>query len=491
MTIRASLLTLALTGVLLVTACGEPESGPVVVSAIGEPPQLLNPNLKPLDAPSAFLIDATAQGLVRFDAGGQVEPALAQSWIVSDDGLRYTFRLARAEWANGGRVTARQVVDRLRAAISPASRNPYKPLLNAIDEIEPMTGDVLEISLKGPRPNFLQILAQPELGIIHRGAGSGHYRAENASDGSIRLGHPHSDTDVIEEMEAELDAQDATAIVLRGENAAWAVARFAEDRADYVTGGTIGDLPIARAANLGGNSLRFDPAAGLFGLAFTRDGGLFGDAAARRALSMAIDRADLVAALDVPDLQPRESVVSPDLDDGPAPALPSWSESPAPMRRELAQRTLAGLAGGKPVVVRVALPPGLGYRTLFAHLKRDWRAIGVEAQRVGLNEQADLRLVDAVAPTADATAYLRAFSCDVSAVCDAEADEFLATARAAPTPAEREAALAQADRLITAAGLFIPIAAPVRWSLVSPRLAGFQPNVFARRFPGSLVPAKR
>ena len=48
-----------------------------------------------------------------------------------------------------------------------------------------------------------------------------------------------------------------------------------------------------------------------------------------------------------------------------------------PMRRELATRAIA--AAGEPVRVRVAMPDGPGYRLLFAHLRRDWRMIGVDA----------------------------------------------------------------------------------------------------------------
>ena len=50
------------------------------MSAVGKPPQLDNPNLEPLDAASAFLVESAAEGLVRFDATGQIEPGLAQSW---------------------------------------------------------------------------------------------------------------------------------------------------------------------------------------------------------------------------------------------------------------------------------------------------------------------------------------------------------------------------------------------------------------------------
>ncbi len=468
---------------VLVSGCGEQESGPIAVSAIGEPPRLANPNLEPLDAPSAFLLDAVAQGLVRFDATGQVEPALAQSWIVSDDGLRYTFRLARVEWTNGGRVTAEQVVERLRAADSRASKNPLKPVLGAIAEIEAMTDDVLEISLKAPRPNFLQLLAQPEMAIIRRGAGTGPFRARFEEDGSALLTMHRAD-------EEESERDHAPDILLRGERAALAVARFTDGGADLVTGGTLGDLPIARAAQPPAAVRRVDPVAGILGLAFTGSGELWSNPAARAALAMAVDRDAFVTDLGIPDLLPRTSIVPSGIDELPEPALPAWAANPQPMRRETAARIISSLAEGEPVALRVALPPGPGYRLLFAYLRRDWRAIGVTAEAVGPNAKADLRLIDAVAPTSIATWYLRHFTCDASPICSPEADQRLAAARAAPTAAERTQQLAEADRMIGDLAVFIPITAPIRWHLVAQRLEGFRPNAFARRFPASLVAAR-
>src|SRR4028119_849835 len=103
------------------TGCRQTARGPGGGGAVGGAPRLANPNADPIDAGSAFLMQATAQGLVRFDAAGEIEPALAQRWIVSDDGLRYTFRLARAEWPGGGRITAQQVVARPRGPARPVT----------------------------------------------------------------------------------------------------------------------------------------------------------------------------------------------------------------------------------------------------------------------------------------------------------------------------------------------------------------------------------
>src|SRR3954470_23630505 len=185
---RALRLALLVAGTILVSGCRREAPGPVVVSAIGGPARMANPNREPLDTAPAFLLQSVAQGLVRFDATGDVEPGLAQSWIVSNDGLRYTFRLARTDWpGGGGRITAAEVVARLKAAGAPARRNELKPALGAIDEIDVMTDEVLEISLKSPRPNFLQLLAQPELAIFRGSQGAGPYRMVRQEGGGILL----------------------------------------------------------------------------------------------------------------------------------------------------------------------------------------------------------------------------------------------------------------------------------------------------------------
>jgi peptide/nickel transport system substrate-binding protein len=53
-------------------------------------------------------------------------------------------------------------------------------------------------------------------------------------------------------------------------------------------------------------------------------------------------------------------------------------------------------------------------------------------------------------------------------------------ARETPVSAQRYALLGQAAARIDDAQLFIPIAAPVRWSLVSARVQGFAGNRYAR-----------
>jgi oligopeptide transport system substrate-binding protein len=477
-------MVLGLTGAiaLLAGGCGDQPTGPVGVSAIGAPPRLYNPNLELLEPPSAFLAEAVAQGLVRFDASGEIEPAMAQSWIVSDDGLRYTFRIRRTNWSDGQRVTAEQVAARLRAAISRPSRNPLKPVLLAIDQIVAMTDEVLEIQLHGPRPNFLQLLAQPELAILLNGRGTGPYFILPGGNAPVRL-LPVRDQEAGDEGEEEVQP----AILLWGQRASVAVTRFVEGEVELVTGGTIGDLMIARAVSLPRNSLVFDRAAGLFGLVFVNADGPLADPQIRRALAMAIDRDTIAATLDAPDFASRAALVPSGVTELQEPTAPDWVDAPLPMRRELAARTIAALGSESSPTLRIAMSDMPGHQLLFAHLRRDWRRIGVDAIRVAPSEAADLRLIDAVAPADLGAWYLRHFTCEVSPVCDRDADKALARARAAATAEERVAALAEADRALAAVTPFIAIGSPVRWSLVSRRLTGFRPNAFARHPASELI----
>jgi oligopeptide transport system substrate-binding protein len=476
---RFPLLAAAAAALLAAGGCRKDETGPVTISAIGAPPRIVDPSRQPIDPPAAFLIESTAEGLLRFDAGGDIEPGLAQSWILSNDGLRYTFRLARLSWPDGSRVTAAQVVQRLKAAGAAASRNPLKPLLGAIAEVEAMTDEVLEITLKSPRLNFLQLLAQPEMALLRAGRGVGPFVAEPRPDGSLLLAPPRGAED-----EAEGAETPPMPLVLRGEPAALAVARFQQGAVELVVGGSLGDLPVARAGDAPGNGPVFDPVAGMLGLSVAAREGPLLRPEARQALAMAIDRAAIVAASRVPGLQPRETLLPAGIEGIDSPAAPAWAALPLPARRSAAVRALAPLVGGGRMKVRVSLPEGPGYRLLFAFLRRDWAAIGVDAQRVGSAEAADLRLIDEVAPVALASWYLRHFTCAAAAICDGEADQALEAARNAPDLETRRTLLQAADARLAAAAPFIAIAAPVRWSLVSPRLTGFRANPFARH-PGS------
>lgn len=466
---------LVLAGLALVPgACRDPDEGAVKVVVIGATPKMRDPALAALSASDAVLLATTAQGLVRFDATGNIVGGLAESWALSDDGLSYIFRLTAAEWPDGRKVTTHQVARILKRSLSRASANPLRDTLGAVEDIVPMTDRVIEIRLKAPRPNLLALLAQPQFAILRGGAGTGPFRPDPRQDVAGQLKLAREIVSLADETSSRQD------LLLRGLTAEQAVQAFAGSDADLVLGGTFADLPFAQRTKLPRGSLRFDPASGLFGLAPVRSGDPFDDPGIRRLLSQAIDRDALIEAWRVPGLAPRATVLEPGLESIPAPAQPPWFTVPIGNRRaELATQATSLLPANKPTI-RILLPEGPGADILFSRLKIDWGALGLTVERAKSAAAADFRLIDAIAPSTSPAWFLRQFRCAAAPVCDTEADTLLAAARDTLVPAQRGALLVQAAARIDEAQLFIPIAAPIRWSLVSGRIQGFAGNRYAR-----------
>lgn len=60
--------------------------------------------------PDQFVIqDMVYEGLVRYGDNGKIEPALAKSWSISQDGKTYTFKLRNAKYSDGSNFNAANV----------------------------------------------------------------------------------------------------------------------------------------------------------------------------------------------------------------------------------------------------------------------------------------------------------------------------------------------------------------------------------------------
>ena len=424
------------------------------------------PDRGALDAPAAALIGATGQGLLRFDASGQVVPGTAARWIVSDEGRSLIFRLPDLPAPGTMPIDAEQIARRIRAAIAPGSANPLKPLLGAIDEIDAVTPQVIDIELKAPRPNMLQLFAQPALAM--GGTGRGPFAIASARRGTVLLRALHDP-----QTDPDDQSPQPRPVRLRGEVVGRAVARFVGGQSDLLLGGSFNDLPVARVADLPRGALRFDPVKGLFGLAFTgTSAGFTAEADNRRALAMAVDRDRIGRLLDVPGWAPTNTIIDAPTPEIERPASPGWSGATLADRQAQARGIVQRWRSGHdaPPVLRIAMPSGPGARVLFAAIASDWRAIGLQAEAVGAKEPADLRLIDEVAPAEVASFYLRNFACEQKAICTEVTDRLLIEARDATSLSERAVLLTQADALMADNAPFIALGSPIRWSLVAPAL---------------------
>ncbi len=465
---------------LAVAGCSSaPEEGVVAVSVIGGQPQIADPNRVPLDAPARVMAGAVMQGLVAFDAAGQVEPALAERWIITDDGLSYFFRISRTRWTSGQKVTAFDVARSLKASLAASSRNPLRPLMSNVQDVIALTEHVVEIRLFRPQVNLLPLLAQPEFAVMRSGQGTGPYRVFKRTANTLIL-RPALPDKASEDAMSEEERR-ASERRVRGEKASLAISRYAAGHVSLVLGGDFDSLPLPRAARIAESAMHVDPVSGLFGFVMRRGNDALSDKEVRQALAMAIDRNALLALFDDRRWKGALAVLPAQIDSAATPAQPGWANLGAEERLSRARAAISDWRkrNDADLVLRVQMPTGPGGRLMFAQLASDWKSIGVRVLRPGPKEAADLKLVDLVVPNGSALWYFNQLNCARGIQCSPEADLAMREAQQAIDSSSRSVALAKADAALADAQAFIPIASPLRWSLAAPKLAGFRENPYA------------
>ena len=474
-----------LSAILLLAGCTDAPEGDLTVAFIDSVSEdsLLQDGLRL--SPSAQRVRAaTSQGLVRFDASGAIVPALAERWIVTDDGASYIFRLRDTTWPDGEPVTAEDVRQALLNAMARLDGTTLGLDLADIDEVRAMTGRVIEIRLKSAMPQFLQLLAQSELGLFRSSddgaTGLGPMRAGRVEGNHLRLTPvPPQDRGLPIQRDWAALTRD---VVVRQLSAEQATAAFSEGQLDLVTGGQLSSLPYADVGPLARGTVRLDPAVGLFGLDVLTNTGFLSEPANRAALSSIIDRDTLLESFSVGGWLPSTRIVPTGLPGFADAGEERWGPDELEERRARVSQLVAIWTSQTDSAPEIAiyLPPGPGSDRLFARLAQDFAQVGIETERAATMREADLRLRDRVARYLQPRWFLNQFHCDiVPRQCNPQADALVAQSLDTQSAQERAALLRQAEELLLADNTFIPLGAPVRWSLVRANLTGFAENPLA------------
>lgn len=115
-----------------------------------EPPHL-DPTAGAAAAIDEIVYANVFEGLTRIDRDGVVQPALAKSWDVSDDGLVYTFALQEGiAFHDGSAFDADDVVFSINRAIADDSVNAQKGLFEPIESLTARGSHEVIITLKRP-----------------------------------------------------------------------------------------------------------------------------------------------------------------------------------------------------------------------------------------------------------------------------------------------------------------------------------------------------
>ncbi|GAA2087315.1 MULTISPECIES: ABC transporter substrate-binding protein [Brevibacterium] len=173
------------------TAAGEGRTD-IVVAHTAEPTNLDFTTTSGAAIPQA-LMENVYESLVRIDQNGEVQPALADSWELSDDRLTYTFALdPDATFSNGDPVTAEDVKFSYERVVSDEWTNALGAKMDIIDSIETPDEHTVAITLERPSNSWLFELASLVGAVFspdgvddlaNTAVGSGPYEVESFTRG--------------------------------------------------------------------------------------------------------------------------------------------------------------------------------------------------------------------------------------------------------------------------------------------------------------------
>ena len=456
---------------LLLAGCGNADEGTIEIAWIGSEESLFAPGNR-LSAGAQHLRGATAWGLVTLDPQGDVTPALAERWIITEDGLSFIFRLREQNWPDGRAMDSASVRSALETAIAGLDGTALGLDLVPVADVRAMAGRVVEIRLSAPVPNLLNLLAQPELALQSPGGETGPMVAERSGGAALLRFRPPLERGLPDMPDWQADVREISLIAA---DASKAMDLFDEGGVQLVLGGRIGQLPLVDIGPLSRGNIRIDPAIGLFGLRVRRARGLLADAQGREALAMALDREGLLERYNVGGWVPTTRLVAPGLPGDDGRVAERWADADLAQLRATAAARVRGAA---PISLWLGTAPGDDF--LLRDLAAQFAAIGVRLVRAGNMAEADLVLVDEVARYADARWFLNQFHCSLRrGLCSEDADYLVEVAQETLDPRERAGLLAEAEGELIAANVYIPIGAPLRWSLVRGSVTGYAPNAYA------------
>lgn len=371
-----------------------PKSKDILLRGNGSEPESLDPAHVQTNVAAGILYDLS-EGLMTEDQSNNPVAGVAKSWKESEDGLIYTFSLRDdAKWSNGESVTAYDFEYSLKRAVDPktASEMAYKltPIQNAqaiMDGKRPVSSlgvkvinsHELQITLDYPVYYFLSIIADPVSYPVYKQGveqyGQGFFQAGRLiSNGPYMLKDWVPNGYVLvtknpyywDAKNVQIQNVKFVPIVERTS----ALNNFASGQIDYVM--YIPTINLDMLKKQYGNQLKQTPWLTLEYLDFNMTKSVFKDnPKLREALSLAIDREDLVRNVVRDGSSAAYSLFPPDIDGARYKDVKySWSNEPADKRLELARKLYAEAGYSKENPLKISID----YNTDEQH-KKDMEAI--------------------------------------------------------------------------------------------------------------------
>jgi oligopeptide transport system substrate-binding protein len=506
---------------LLLVACGERDEPIATTNTLerGLPsdPETLDPH-KARSTQAADVLRDLGEGLVGYSATGELVPAAAASWDISEDGLTYTFHLRDTlRWSNGDAVTAGHFVAGMRRLVNPATAAFYAQSLASLENAAGIIAGDIPVSMLGVEardehtlvlrlaqrtPYLLSLLSHPSTFPVHPASLAEH------GDGFARPGR------LVTNGAYRLDAWiPGSLLSLKRNEHYWNNTGTAIDSVNYhvivnnaaeLNRYRAGDLHItstvpaesfAQVRNDYPDELRIAPYLGIYYYGFNLTKPPFKDnLPLREALSMAIDRDELTASVTGRGEQPAYSWVPPGVDNY-TPARVGFSTLDKQEREQLARARYeeAGYDADNPLKVEIRYNTSDLHRKVALAVQSMWREVlGVEATLI--NEEFQVLLAnmrDAEVTQVfrsswtgdynDAHTFLSVLQRDNPAnlprYSSDRYEELMERAASQVDPERRQIYLEEAERAMLSDHPVIPLYVFVSKHLVSPEVGGWGDNV--------------
>ncbi|NND44421.1 MAG: peptide ABC transporter substrate-binding protein [Xanthomonadales bacterium] len=460
--------------------------------------------------PAIHVLREIREGLVTFDAAGEVAGGVALRWSVDDEGLLWHFELRpNARWSNGDPVVAADFVRAWRRALAPASLSRNAPLLDAIENapaviagalppealgVRALAADRLELRLSRPVPWLPEVLAHPVSYPLHANGIDEPLSAPVNGAFTLAEVTPHA------RLLLRRNEQFHSAAEVRlDEVALYPIEEPAAELSRYRSG----ELHITETIPPGRfdwlrehhpDELRVVPYLGSFWLGLNLAQPPFrGNPELRQALSLALDRETLVRVVTGAGERPAWGIVPPGLGGLEAPGPPGSLHSQA--EREAEARRLFRLAGygpERPLRLELRYNTSSQHRRMAIAVAAMWKQVlGVatglinEEWKVFVNNRGQGVLTQVfrggwIADYADPASFLDLFLTDSdlnwSAYANPAYDELVMQAAGQAGDA-RAALLQQAHALLLRDTPVIPLYYYVSRHLVKPGVDGFIDNI--------------
>lgn len=374
-----------------VTETSAPTGGGTFRYAIQEPPAIVPPLAEGADA--FAVVDAVFDALTTWGPDGQPLPAAATSWQANGDFTVWTFTLRDgATFHDGTPVTAADVkftweelvrLGRVRHHL--ASVNGYDALVagaaSGLEGIEAVSPSELRVTLRHPLATFPSVVAHPALapvpahawqadarGFREQPIGNGPFAMSGdwQHDGFVRVSRfdawQNGPRAVLDEIVFEITEPDAAYLA------------FQQGRIDF-TALPVGALASAveqfgeAADGVTGPGVLTGPMPVLYHLGFDVSQAPFDDPQVRRAISMAADRAAIVAENLEGNLQVARSAVPPAVAGARPDTCPACTQDREAARAVFAQRGITQLT--------LWYSRGGGHERIALQLQEDLDQVGV------------------------------------------------------------------------------------------------------------------